>query len=110
MGSALFGYKKKQTYPVCFFILKLVLDLLETLGTDSLTVKENDIVGISAENAGGRILLKNDSFIVDKDFNGILYVDIKRTADLDGEHDSSELINAAYYSGRFHWEIPPKLC
>jgi hypothetical protein len=67
-----------------------------------LTVEEYDVVRVSAENARGRILLKNDSFVVNKDLNGILYVDIERTADLDRKNNSAELINAAYYTCRFH--------
>jgi hypothetical protein len=90
-------------------ILKLVFDLYKAILTDSLAVEENDIVRISAENASGRILLKYDSLVVDKNFDGVFYVDIKRTADLDGKHDSAKLVNTAYYSGRLHLKNPPNL-
>jgi hypothetical protein len=95
---------KWQKYPyLCLLhILKLILDLFKALCANTLTVEEYDVVRVSAENARGRILLKNDSFVVNKDLNGILYVDIERTADLDRKNNSAELINAAYYTCRFH--------
>ena len=100
--------KAKVSLLLPFHILKLVLDLFETVLTDSLSVEENDVVSVAAEDAGGNVLLKNDSFVINKDLDGILDADVKRTADLDGKNYSSELVNAAYYSGRFHLKIPPK--
>jgi hypothetical protein len=89
-------------------LLKLVFDLFKAVLADSLAVEENDIVRVAAEDAGGGVLLKNDSFVINKDLNGILDADVKRTADLNGKNYSSELVDAAYYSGRFHLKIPPK--
>jgi spore coat polysaccharide biosynthesis predicted glycosyltransferase SpsG len=100
--------KAKVPHTFAFGLLKFILDLFETVLADSLAVEEDDIVRIAAEDAGGGVLLKNDSFVINKDLNGILDADVKRTADLNGKNYSSELVDTAYYSGRFHFKIPPK--
>ena len=69
--------KAKVPHTFAFGLLKFILDLFEAVLTDSLTVEENDIIRISAENAGGRIFLKNDSLVVDKNFNRVFDVDVK---------------------------------
>jgi len=103
MGIMPIPHEIGQTFPLAAGLRsKLILDLLKALGADPLAVEEHNVIRISAENAGWGIFLKNDSFIVNKNFNGVLNVDIKRTTDLDRENYTSKLVDSAYYAGRFH--------
>lgn len=88
----------------------MLLDLIEASGTDALTVKENDIVGVVAENAGGMIFLKDDAVIVGEDLDRVLYLDVHRLADLDGENNSAQLVNFSDHTCRFHNWVCPFIC
>ena len=81
---------------------ELILDLVETIGADAFTVEENDVVCVVAEDAGGMILLEDDAAVVGEDLDGVLDLDVHRLADLNGEHDSAELVNFSDHSCRFH--------
>lgn len=67
-----------------------------TISADELSLEYRNIVGISAEYAGGLILFKNDLIIVYKNLNGVLCLNVKCIADFDREYDSSELVDFSY--------------
>ena len=108
--SAIFQHKnrdirKKSECPIIFieFVwLKRFFDLLEAILTNALAVKENYIVCICAEYAGGLIFLQNDSVFVGENFKRVLFSDVHCLADADGEHYAAELVYFSYYSGWFH--------
>ena len=55
------------------FLIKrseLCLELLKAVGANSLVVEVNNVVGVSAEYAGGLVFLKDDLIVVGKDLNG----------------------------------------
>ena len=83
------------------FLIKrseLCLELLEAIGANSLVVEVNNVVGVSAEYAGGLVFLEDDLVIVGEDLYGILDVDVHDLSDLDGENYSSELVYFSYDS------------
>ena len=88
--------------PPYFAQSELLLHLFNARGANTLAVEINDIVNVVAENAGRLILLQDDAVVVGKDFNGVLLLDVQNFADLDGEDDSSQLVDLANHSGRFH--------
>ena len=62
--------------------------LLETVCADILALKDRDILCTIAENAGGLILLQHDGGPVHVDFQGILFRDVQRAAQFNGENDT----------------------
>jgi len=89
---------------------ELILDLVETIGADAFTVEENDVVCIVAENAGRVVFLQNDAIVVGENLNGILYFDVHGFANLNGEHDSAQLVHFSDHSCRFHNVQIPFIC
>ena len=94
-----------MTNPLQFF-----LDLIETSGADALAVEEDDIIGVVAEDAGRMIFLKDDAIIIGEDLDGILDLDVHGFADLNGEHDSAQLVDFSDHSGGFHNVWVPFIC
>ena len=82
--------------------LQLLLQLFDALGANPLARKINDIVRPIAEGAGRLIFLQNDTVLVNKNFNGVLFLDAQRLTDLNGQHDPSQIIHLANYSRGFH--------
>ena len=71
---------------------KSFLDLLEAILADSLSVEENDVIRIGAENAGGLIFLKNYFVFVGEDLERVFFIDVHYLSDAYGENDSSKLV------------------
>ena len=88
---------------------ELCLDLLEAVGTDTLVIEINNVVSVSAKNAGGLILFKDYLIIVGKYLNGVLDINVHYFSDLNGENYSSELVDLSYDSCRFHFNFPSDL-
>ena len=98
----LFKIKIQIKFKMFAFLIKkseLCLELLEAISANSLVVEVNNVVGVSAEYAGGLVFLKDDLIVVGEDLNGVLYVDIHYFSYLDGENDSSKLVYFSYNSG-----------
>jgi hypothetical protein len=76
-----------------------LLDLFEAILADALSVKENDVVSISAENAGRLIFLKDYLVVVGEYLKRVLFSNVHGLSDADREHDSSKLVYLANYSG-----------
>ena len=91
-------------------LLQLFLDLIQAICADALAVEEDDVIGVVTENAGGVIFLKNDAIVIGEDLDGILHLNVHGFADLDGEHDSAELVNFSDHSGGFHNVWVPFIC
>ena len=81
---------------------ELSLKFFNTSCANAFAVEINDIVSVVAENASGLILLQNDLIAVCKDLDSISLLDVQDFSDLDRKHDSSQLVNLTYYTGRFH--------
>ena len=85
--------------------LQLWLQLLEA-GTANLFVAVIDnVVSLSAEDASGLIFSENDSIFSSEDLKGIFNIYVKGSADLNGQNNSSKLVNFADYSGGFHIKL-----
>ena len=65
-------------------------------------LKNKSATNAVAENAGGLIFLKNDLIIVNENFDGVLFLDVKYFADLNGKNYPSEGIYFTNYAGWFH--------
>ena len=78
-----------------------------TIPAYSLTRVFDDFLRISTEYAARRIFAENDVLSIEKHFNRITVINSERAAHLDGENDSSELVNFSDNSSTFHMNQPP---
>ena len=75
------------------WILFACAQLLHAVGADVLASVVFDISAVAAEDAGRLILLENNGFAIDIDFDSVLLRDVQRAAQLDGQNDSAELVD-----------------
>ena len=73
-----------------------------TIPAYSLTRVFDDFLRISTEYAARRIFAENDVLSIEKHFNRITVINSECAAHLDGENDSSELVNFPDDSCTFH--------
>ena len=83
------------------FLLQ-VLQFLEALGADVLSLEYRDILGAVTENAAGLILFQNDGRALHIDFQCILFRDVQCAAHFDRENDSTQFIDFSHDSSCFH--------
>ena len=83
------------------------LDIAYALPAYSLTRVFDDFLRISTEYAARRIFAENDVLSIEKQFNRITVINSEPAAHLDGENDSSELVNFPDDSSTFHMNQPP---
>ena len=79
-------------------------EFFHAVGTDVLALEDGDILGAVAEDAGRLILFEHDRGAVYIDLQGVLLRDVERAAQLDGQDDTTELVDAANDACRFHDE------
>lgn len=94
--------KNRSLTKLRFSVSDFVLEVLDALGADVLSLVAYDTLCAVAEDACGMILVENDVVTLNKDFQRITLGNIKSTAQLDGKDNASELVNFSYNSGRFH--------
>ena len=63
-------------------------ELLHAVRADVLASVVFDISAVAAEDAGRLILLENNGFAIDIDFDSVLLCDVERAAQFDGQNDS----------------------
>lgn len=83
-------------------ILKIVLKLLYTIGANALAVEINNVLAVSAEDTSGMIFFQYYAVVVNKYFNGILFLDIQNLSGLLRENDSAERVDLADNTCGFH--------
>ena len=76
--------------------------LFKAGAADAFVLVHNYIVSVSAENAAGQVLLKNDLITVYINFNITVDVDAEGAAKLYRENDTAEVVNFSYDTGGFH--------
>ena len=81
---------------------EVLLELIQTICADALTIEENNVVGVVAEDTCRVIFLQNDAVVISEDFDGVLYLDVHRLSDLDRQNDSTQLIYFSNHSSGFH--------
>ena len=81
--------------------------LPQTLRTDILPVEHRHVLGAITEDAAGPILLEDDRRSLNIDLQCVLFRDVQRPAQLDGQHDTAQLVHASDDPRRFHCGIPP---
>lgn len=67
--------------------------------TDVLSLEFGNIVGASAENAGGLVFFEHNGIFIDVYFKGILFLDVKGAAKFDRQDYSSEFIHFSDNTG-----------
>jgi hypothetical protein len=83
-----------------------LLKRFDALWADVLAVEHDDVLGIVAEDTGGLILPQNDGRTIHVDLKGIFLRDVQGAAQLDGKHDTAQLINFPHNTGRFQFDHP----
>lgn len=83
-------------------ILELFFELFYTSGANAFAVEVDDIINIVTEYASGLIFLKDYFIVICKDFDSVLWLYIQNVTDLDRKDDSSEFIDLANNTCRFH--------
>lgn len=66
--------------------------LPQTLRADIFPVEDRHVLGTIAEDADGPILLEDDRRPLNVDLQRVLFRDVQRPAQLDGQHDTAQLI------------------
>lgn len=82
------GYVNPPIFVLCFF-----LELFKALAANLLVLEVDDVLGVSAENAARLILLQYDLISVYEHLERILGVDIHIASCLNGDDNSSEVID-----------------
>jgi len=92
--------------PLFFFVQNLFAgsELLHAVRADVLASVVFDISAVAAEDAGRLILLENNGFAIDIDFDSVLLCDVERAAQFDGQNDSAELVDLSDDTCGFHCE------
>ena len=88
-----------------FFVvldLKLGFDLRDAILADQPLAKDGEVIGGTAEGAGGDCLAQNDAISFGGDLDLILGVDAKLLAKLRGDYNSAQLVDFSDDSGIFH--------
>ena len=88
----------------------LLLQFFRACGTDIAILKAYKPVRTAAEYTSAAEFMKNDIVAVYIYLKRILLRDVKSAAHLDWQHDSSQFINFAHDSCRFHCSSLPKFC
>ena len=86
------AFYRKITYS------KLFLDLIQTVGADTLAIKEYDVIRVVAEHACRVVFLQDDAVIIGEDLDRVLDLDVHCFADLDRKNDSSQLVDFSDHS------------
>lgn len=77
---------------------ELLCDIGSTVAADLLAVVYDDIIGISAEDAGRLILLEDYTVSVDEDLNAFARCEAEGSSCFDGKNKSSEFVDLSYDS------------
>ena len=77
---------------------EVLLELIQTICADALTIEENNVVGVVAEDTCRVIFLQNDPVIIGEDLDRVLDLDVHCFADLDRKNDSSQLVDFSDHS------------
>lgn len=85
-------------------------ELCNALAADIFALEVDDVVFISAENAVLSELSENDGIFFNIDLQSVLLTDIKTSAELDRENDSSEFVDFTGNSCCFHIYYLSFLC
>ena len=80
--------------------------LPQTLRADIFPVEDRHVLGAITEDAAGPILLEDDRRSLNIDLQCVLLRDVQRPAQLDGQHDTAQLVHASDDPRRFHCGIP----
>jgi len=89
--------------------INLFAELAEAAAADGFTLKNGDILDAVAEDAGRGVLSQHDISAIHKDLHGFLIADIHTMAQLGGQNDTSQVIDAADDASRFHMRPLPVL-
>ena len=81
------------------FCASAVSQVLQTSGTDVFVLVNHQISAAVAENTAGPILLQYYGGAIYIDLQSILLSDIQRAAQLDRQHDPSQLVDLSYNTG-----------
>lgn len=77
-------------------------ELCNTFAANILALEVDDVVFISAENAVLLEFSEDDGIFLNIDLEGVLFADIKTSAEFDRKNDSSEFIDFTGNSCCFH--------
>ena len=83
-----------------------LLKRLDALRADVLAVEHDDVFGVITEDTGGLILPQNNGRTIHIDLKGIFLRNVQGAAQLDGQHDTAQLINFPHNTGRFQFDHP----
>ena len=76
-----------------------VLQFLQAVLAYKLFVICDDILGVSAEDAGSLSLLQNDLVTLGIDLHVVLHMNVKVLPDRNGQYDPSQFIHLSAYAG-----------
>ena len=79
--------------------LKL-LKLLQASAANVLVLVVDDVFGVTAEDAGGLILLQDDRRTINIDFQCVFLDDVEGSAQFDRKDDASQFVNFTNDTGR----------
>ena len=77
----------------------------DAVGADVLALVVDDVLRVVAEDAGRLILAQDDGLTIHEDLDAVLLLDTERSSQLDGKHDTAELVNFSNNTGRFHKSV-----
>ena len=81
------------------------LDLIEAFVANAFALEADKVVRVITEETGGMVLFQDDGLFVHKDFDGVLDVDAKRSAQFDRDNDPTEGVHFPNNTRRFHVAI-----
>lgn len=80
---------------------------LDAVFANGLALIIDKILAVSAKEAVGLILFKNDAVAFNINFNGVLFGKAEGSSHLDRKNDSSQLVKLANNTSGFHFSTPP---
>ena len=91
---------------VCLFSAKneklLVRQRTQAVGADVLALEDGDILSTVTENTGRLIFLEHNRGPVYVDLKGILFGNVQRASEFDGQDDTPQFVYPTDDSGGFH--------
>ena len=67
----------------------------------------DDVFRVITEDAGRLILAQDDGLAIHENLDAVFFLDAEGSSQLDGEHDTAQLVNFSNNTCRLHSKMPP---
>ena len=86
---------------------ELLVHSTDAVGANVLALVVDDVFRVITEDAGRLILAQDDGLAIHEDLDAVFFLDAEGSSQLDGEHDTTQLVNLSNNACRLHSKMPP---